>query len=248
MGKKIDGFVLSILMAICLYLYFLQISQNNVFSLIAAFVCCLILSRLFRRIGRQIGNSRHLQKRRYCRQAGSVIMELACADRAVTLERLKSLLKKTFQEEYALELIQAHPCEKLAANSVFCTWKQHRGDEKLVLCATCICEAEVRMMAQSLRAPRIAIIDSERLKQLMAEYPMDFQLNPSRKASFRRFATRLRLRILNRRNAPRCILFGVFSLVLYVFSGNVLYLPSAMFLFLVAVFSFRQPSASAKLF
>lgn len=249
MGKKIDAYCLTVLMAICYYLYFFQATQGQIVSLLAALFCCVITRKTIKRIYKHLINSKRMKKQRYCKQAKSIIMELACAEPASTCERLQTLLKKSFQEHYCMELIQAHPDEKLTASAVFHCWKQHRNEEKLLICATCNCEAEVRMMASSLCAPRVAIVDAAQLKRLMAEHPAEFPLSDTKKKfNCKLLKWRLIERLFNRRNVPRCILFGFSSILMYILSGNVLYLFSTMFLFIITLFSLRHSSKTPKLF
>ena len=248
MGKKIDAFVLTVLTAICFYLYFWQATGNHALAISAALLCCLIAVKTIKRVYGRILGSRSMKMRRFRNQAEGIIMGLACADRDDTASKLEGLLQKCFPERYSLELIQTHPDERLSKNSVFEAWKRRRGEEKLVVCATCSCDPEVRMMASSLSQPRVAIVDSERLMQLLAEHPEGFQPVEAKGSTSVLRRQRLLQRTMNRKNAPRCILFGFSSLVMYVFSGNLFYLLSAMLLFLLAFVSLRRAPVRAKLF
>lgn len=249
MGKKIDAYFLTVLVAICFYLYFFQATQKTIPSLVAALICCVIIVKTFKRVLKNLSNSKHLRKRRYRKHAKGMIMELACADPENTSARLKSLLENNYQEHYNMEFIQSHPDEKLTHNAVFQGWKKHRGEDKLVVCATCRCDTDVRMMASSLRSPRVAIIDAEQLKCMMAENPKEFPISKSKTAfSCKFFIWKLRKHIFCRRNAPRCILFALSSILMYIISGNIIYLCSSMFLFIIAILSLRHVSGSAKLF
>lgn len=248
MGKKIDAFVLTVLTAICFYLYFWQAMGNHALAIGAALLCCLVAVKTIKRVYGRIFSSRSMKKRRFRKQAEGIIMGLACADRDATANKLETLLHGCFPEQFNMELIQTHPDEQLSKNTVFEAWKHRRGEEKLVICATCSCDPEVHMMASSLSQPRVAIVDSERLMQLLAEHPEGFQPVEAKGSTSALRRQRLLQRTMNRKNAPRCILFGFSSLVMYVFSGNLLYLISAMLLFLIAFASFRRAPVRAKLF
>ena len=248
MGKKIDAFVMTVLIAICFYLYFWQATGNHALAIGAALLCCLIAVKTIKRVYGRVFGSRSMKMRRFRKQSEGIIMKLACADRNATASKLEALLQKCFPDQFSMDLIQAHPDERLSMNTVFEAWKRRRGDEKLVICATCSCDPEVRMMASSLSQPRVAIVDSERLMPLLAEHPEGFQPVEAKGSTSALRRQRLLQHTMNRKNAPRCILFGFSSLVMYVFSGNLLYLISAMLLFLLAFASFRRAPVRAKLF
>lgn len=248
MGKKIDIFVLTFLAAACLYLYFWQTLGHPLVAIGAALLCTLVGAKTLRRIGARVWGSRYLKSQRYRRQADGLILELACIEIADARAQLSALFEKCFHAQYPIELIQAHPSANLSCNAVFNVWKRHRGDDHLVVCATCPCTADVRMMSAALSSPKIAIVDSERLKDLMAQYPQELKICASHGKLPAMRLRRLMRRIIDRKNAPRCILFAFSGMLMYVFSGNLLYLISAMSLFALALISFHRPSATARLF
>lgn len=249
MGKKIDSYFLTLLSAVCYYLYFLHATQKIFLSLVAALFCCIISINTVKRIRNRISTSKCFSRRRYCRQANGIIMELACADAEDASARIKALLEKIFHEKYCLELFQAHPSEKLSQNAVFTRWKAHQGSDKLVISTTCSCDPEVRLMASSLRAPRIAIIDAEQLKRMMSEHPKDFKLPGNQSVRHKKlWKIRLTNQLLNRKNTPRCLLFGFSSIFMYILAGNTIYLFSAMLLFMIGLVALRRAPRITKLF
>ena len=253
MGKKIDAFVLTLAAAGALYIYFRGAFQSKIAALLLALVCCFILTKLVRRVAAILAKGKFIQKRRVRRCAGGAVMELACRDAGEAREQLVELLRASYAGEcsdtLSVELIQLHPSTKLPQDRLFDAWRSHRGEERIAVCATCAADADCRILASSLRAPRVALIDSGNLAQLIAEHPDGFTCADAAPAK------RLRLRLsrvssllINRKNAPRGLLFTLAMVFMYVLSANVLYLIAAMVLLFLVLASFHRAPRPAKLF
>ena len=157
------------------------------------------------------------------------------------------LLKKSYAGEYAVELVQAPPSGSLSQRELFEVWKTHRDAERLAVCATCECDSSCRMLAATLRQPRIALIDAQLLAQLAAAHPGVLELPGEAQRPHRQLGRSLHL-LINRKNAPRCFLFSVSMLILYALSANPYYLISSMALLFLALASLHRAPRPAKLF
>ena len=253
MGKKIDAFVLTLAAAGGFYLYFRGALRSRLASLALALLCCFVLVKFVRRTAAILSKGRFMQKRRVRRCAGSAVMALACRDAGQAREQLIELLRESFAGEYpeslSVELIQLHPSTKLPQDRLFDAWRMHRGEERIAVCATCAADADCRILASSLRAPRVALIDSGNLAQLIAERPDGFACADAAPVK------RLRLRLsrvssllINRRNAPRGLLFTFVMVCMYVLSANVAYLIASMVLLFFVLASLHRAPRPAKLF
>ena len=253
MGKKIDTFVLTLAAASGFYLYFRGAFRSRIAALALALLCCFVLVKLIRRIAAILRKGRFMQKHRVRRCAGSAVMELACRDAREVREKLSDLLRVSFAGEcpdaLIVELIQLHPSCNRPQDRLFDAWRAHRGEERIAVCATCAADADCRILAASLRAPRVALIDSGNLTQLIAEHPEGFDCAdaaPSRRLRFR--LSRVSSLLLNRKNAPRGLLFTLAMVLMYVFSANIAYLIAAMLLLFLVLASLHRAPRPAKLF
>ena len=253
MGKKIDAFVLTLAAAGGFYLYFRGAVQSRIAALALALVCCFVLAKLIRRIAAILSKGRFMQKRRVRRCAGGAVMGLACLDADEVREKLAALLRASYGGEcpdsLSVELIQLHPSSKLPQDRLFDAWRAHRGEDRIAVCATCSADADCRILASTLRAPRVALIDSGNLARLIAEHPDGFTLADAAPVK------RLRLRLnraasllINRRNAPRGVLFTLAMVLMYVLSANIAYLIAAMVLLFLVLASLHRAPRPAKLF
>ena len=253
MGKKIDAFVLTLAAAGGFYLYFRGALHSRIAALALALVCCFVLTKLIRRVMAILAKGRFMQKRRVRRCAGSAVMQLACLDTDEVREKLSNLLRASFNGEcpemLPVELIQLHPSTKLPQDRLFDAWRVHRGEERIAVCATCPADADSRILASSLRAPRVALIDSNALAQLIAEHPEGFNCadaTPVKRLRLR--LSRVSALLINRKNAPRGILFTFAMVLMYVLSANIAYLIAAMVLLFLVLASLHRAPRPAKLF
>ena len=250
MGKKIDHFVLSAATAAALYFYFQNAFHSRPVSVVLAFICTVLLSKLFHGFLSLIRRSSLMQRRHIRRCASGAMMRLACMPRAQAQVLLENLLRQDYSGEYAVDLIQSHPSAMLSRQQVFELWKAHLDQQRLVICATCPADSGVRLLASSLKSPRVALMDSAALAQLIAEHPSGMLPEkeiPCRKSIRHRFQ-QIAARLINRRNAPRSLLIAVSLFILYLLSGKTYYLISALSLVFLALISLKHASRPAKLF
>jgi len=131
---------------------------------------------------------------------------------------------------------------------VFTSWQKHRGAQKLLICTSCKADSECNLLASTLKMPRIALIDADALKQLIAEHPEVISVEEPKHKHKSLVLKRIAARLINRKNTPRCILFFLSMLIMYIFSGNLMYLICSVLLFFTAALSFHHKSRPVKLF
>lgn len=248
MGKKIDRFVLTLAAGSAFYFWFEHAFRNHVAAIVLALICCAVTVKTAKYIFALISRSSHLQKKQIRRHAGSIITHLACMPEEEAKNNLIKLIGKSYPGDYSVEIVQLYPSMTLPQEDVFRLWRNHLGEEKLVICATCRCDPACRMLASAMREPRIALVDAEHLAQLIAEHP-EGMVAPGKRYE----RSKLRLMhildlLINRKNAPRCMIFSTAMLLIYLMSANIWYLASAMLLLFIVLASFRRAPRPAKLF
>lgn len=247
MGKKIDRFVLSLLLAGGFYLYFYRALGNRWAALALALCCFALASRLLRGAGALIGRMPWLRRRRIRRNASGALMRLACMPRDEALRAMEALLHRAYAGEYAVELAQLPPSAALRQEQLFEIWRAHSGEARLAVCASGRASEEARALAANLRAPLVAIVDAPLIAQLYAEQP-DAMPACETAARPKRALRHVRALLLRRKNAPRSLLLSASLLLLYILSANIFYLIFSMLLLFLALASLKAPSRPAALF
>lgn len=248
MGKKIDEFVLSAAIAAAFYFFFQRSFQNRAVAVALALLGFIVLRRALRMLAGFMGRFGWLRRRRLRKNAGGAVLQLAYLPEEEALKKARDLLGKCYEGEYETALVQNHPSSELSRQQVFEIWKASRGRERLVICATCGADAQCRSMAATLSGPKVAIVDANALGQMIAEHPAGFTFQDHKPRRARLRLQHVRNLLLNRRNAPRCLLFAGSMLLMHVFSGNIAYLIAAMALVFVALSSLRRTVRPVKLF
>lgn len=248
MGKKIDLFVLQVALAAAFYLYFRGAFQSRIVALMLALLCCFVLLRLGRKLLALVKNCRWMRRRTVRRSAHGAVMRLACLPEDEAISIVSALLSKSYGAVPELALVQQHPSLTLSGERVFEIWRAHRGSAQLAICATCRADDPCRALAASLSAPRAALVDASALEQLICEHPEGL-VAPREKAARAKLQLRRAAHLLvNRRNAPRNLVLAASMLLLYLFSGNAVYLFCALALLLLALVSLRHAPRPSKLF
>ena len=248
MGKKIDCFVLRVLGTGALYFYFQGAVKRRVLAVALALVSSIVLGKLLKKLVQRLSQAGFVQKRRLRRDARGKMMRLACMDAEAAKAAMDTLIHAAYRGDYDVALIQAHPAATLTADRLFECWRAHRSAERLAICASCRCDASAKNMAATLDHPQVALLDSEALAHLIALQPnvLSGAAAPQRRTRMRLSA--LGQMLVNRKNAPKNLLFSGASMVMYLLGGNVLYLAAGIFLLFLALVSLRRPPRPANLF
>lgn len=248
MGKKIDRFVLTTILALGLFLYFEAAFQNRIFAILLAMLCCMVILKTLARLSGLFCRSKWHQKRLLRRRSCSTLMQIACMDEDDAHSILQELISSSYGQNLPIALELLHPSNSLSEAGIFKKWRESRGSDRLIICTTGKCSPEARVFASSLKMPQLAVVDGKLLSQLIAEHPeIHFPAqSESRKKLLK--LTHIAQLIFNRRNAPRGLLFSFAMLVMYVFSGNTAYLFGSLFLLFTALIAFRRVNRPEKLF
>lgn len=248
MGKKIDRFVLTSVLAAALFFYFESSFHNGKLAIILALFCCIIIVKALRRLYLLFENTLWQQKRSLRRKSSGMLMQLASMQESEAAKHIQYLLHAGYAWDEPTIIELQHPSLSLSRESVFSVWRNHRGTEKLVLCTTGKCSSEARVFASSLKSPKIAVVDADILSHLLTQYPSEYLSGLSNHQKRRLKLENIMNMILNRRNAPRSLLFSFAMLVMYIFSASKYYLAGSMILLFVVLVSLRRTKWPAKLF
>lgn len=248
MGKKIDNFVLTCVIMLALYLYFYYAFASHVIAVALAMLTGVVLLRGFNKLKKLILNSSLGRKHRLKKCAGRAIMNLACMPSDEADEEIHTLLTRCYGDEFCVAVIQSHPALKLSEKQVFDIWKEHQGIDHLVICATCEIGEDCRTFVSSMKSPSIALIDANALEEMIVEHS-EYLISCDTPEIRRKLRIKgLANMLLNRKNASKNIILSGSMLVLYLLTGNAIYLISSMALMFIASISFRKKRKPAKLF
>ena len=247
MGKKVDGFVRSLLLTAGFYFYFRGAIENRIIAIGLAMLCGILVSKLFRKFFAHFLELKCFRKYRFRRNSSGILMYIACLEQESALEKIKALLDKNYNESYELVLLQEHPSLQLSNGKIFDAWRKHSQCEKLLICTTCKVDPSTRLFAESLSKPRIAILDADMLARLIAENPDGFPAFASHKPRLQPLRRAANI-LFCRKNAPRCILLAASMFIMYLFTANVFYLIAALLLMFLMLASLHRRRKPAKLF
>lgn len=113
------------------------------------------------------------------------------------------------------------------AGDVLNAWKAHRGEEKLVVAATCPCEPRALLFARELRSPAVAVVDSRGLCRILRACPADALPTTTRPPLMERLR-HLAAHVSSARVTPRSGLIALTLLATYLLGGHPLHLFAAL--------------------
>lgn len=249
MGKKIDRMVLEVAVAAAFYFYFQRAFGNRVVNVGLALLCLTLLRRILRALRAALEKTVLFRRRNLRRNARSAVMRLACMDAEAAQSAVEQLVFLSYGESACVVPVQRHPSSTLSADSLFDLWRQNRGQQRLVVCASCKADPDCRALAGQLKAPRVAVIDAPLLTQLISEHPDVLRPQADESAPPRpRRASRILHLLLRRQNAPRCLIVAASMFLIYLLCGSAIHLALSLTLLLAALISLRTPPRPAHLF
>lgn len=248
MGRKTDRFLFTLFGAVLFYFHFRARFNSRIICCLLALFSSAVILRLIYSIAKLLSGFGPLRRRALFKNAGSSLVRLACMETEQASQIVTSLIRAQYRESCDCVFLQLHPSLKLTAESVFSTWRAHAGSARLVICTSAKADPPVHLFARSMNAPKTALLDAQSLLSLIAEHP---EIVPGRQDE-----PKIRINPIKRafcllkqpRNSLRCLMLSASMLLLYVFSGGILYLISALLLFWFAIAALRIRKMPVKLF
>lgn len=220
-GRWIDCFVASISGAALFYLLFLGAGLGIALSAALSFVSTVLLRYVIEH-----------RPRRYAltlAQAEDALEAMLRMDEAQSNRAVKRLAEAARLPEGAEIVVHLrHSSGRLSADDALQAWRAHRGEDRILIAATCAATQECRALASELRQPEVRLIDRPVLLRCLRRVGTDVPRDAP--PSWRH---RLRCRLasaLRRRASPRVLLYGLGMLMLYLRSGRWMYLAASMIL------------------
>ena len=247
MGFRIDRFALTVLLAGALYIFFISAMGSIPIAAAAAFLSMAIL----RKLSEKLPTDRIGRKRRNIKKAKAEMEELSLTSRSSVEKRIHEVLRSTYGDNLGGTIIYTflrHPvCGRLTGDDVCRIWRDHKGDDRLLIVSTAKADPAAVQLAHRLSDPEIALIDGEQLVQLIAK------CKPSPSGAFTRPMRRTgRLnaaaRAAGRTNPVKCSMTAITMFILFWFTGTVVYLIGALMLAFIAGVSIRKKRAPRELF
>lgn len=248
MGKKFDGFFLSILTAAGFYLYFQRAFENCFISMLLAFMSFIVLRKTAGILFGLLRRSGWAKRRKLRRSAHGAIFELAVMPEAQAQEKLENLVQLCFESTHKVIIEQSHPALSMPCQRVFELWRENRNEESVILCATCPADDACRSFAASLKSPKMAILDAAQLGKMIAEHPEGFSFGNQAMHRRRLRLAQLHSLFFNRKNAPRMFIIALGMLGIYLLGGKTGYLIGSMGLVYACAASIKPSTKDFKLF
>ena len=211
-GRVIDRAVLTVLGSAALYLYFLNAGFGIPLSCLMAFAAASLARWLIRR-----------RPRRYrwtAAQAGAAVDAIARMPDEEAAAALHALLDPAHPPScHVLIPLPRHASAAVTQGDVFALWRAHRGEERLLIAATCPAAQAATDLAATLSAPSVAIADRKTLVRVIRRtgqfVPPEVPRTPIRHRLRRAAAT-----LVGRRARPSTFLYGLGLLATYLLMGK----------------------------
>ena len=210
MGMRIDALALRAILLCGAYLLFVNAWHSVPLACALTFLCVILAGWILR--GRP-------RRRRVSARAR--LLALARLDEAEAEAILSPLLRARHPgQEFELCQILKHPSATLNAGDVLGAWKRKRGEERVLLAATCPADAEARAFARTLARPAVTLFDGAALASLLRDWDPGESVDPLPRPRLReRLASALRRPI-----PAKLAILGPALLALYLLRGQAGYL------------------------
>lgn len=240
MATIIDRTAVTLLSALGFYLFFLYAWGNIPAACGAAFVCCILMRFLLRRLP--------LKKRASAAQVRAELLRIATLDESAACDALSAIVRRRYPgETFSLAPVLKHPEATMNCGDVLNAWKANRDAERLVIASTCPCEPRAALYARELQGPTVAILDSRRLARMLRSRPADdLPAAPSSSAGVR--LRSFLARIGTARVSPKNALLAIALLSGYFVGGNPWWLFSSLALLLHLGMALAQGRTGRQLF
>lgn len=159
------------------------------------------------------------------------------------LEDLRQRLDRRYGPgDYALVLRPIHALgPALTASQVLDCWREYRGRDQLLICATGPVSSQARAAARELEQPVTRLLDGAALARIAAWGDMPLPQPPKTRR-------RLILPLPQRSRAPAILAYGAVMLAMYLVLGWGLYLALGLALMGLGMICLKRPGAPDSLF
>ena len=213
MGKRIDRLAGTAMMALVLYIFFIQVFESIPAACGMTLLCGIYLRQLFK--------GRHLGRRLSTLQAQQLLNQWAFGPDEDTKAAIAGLFQESSTE--SLIYLPRHPSVLLSTSDIFNTWKAHRGEKSIRIAAVCYADARARAFAGTLREPSVEIIDAARLIPKIRKSELQAPAMPKGSLLLQRLKELLTA-MPGRRPGYRNALLGAGMFGIYWITNNPLYL------------------------
>lgn len=222
MGKWIDRAALTALIASTLYVFFLNAGFGIPLSCLSAFAgMCL---------GRYIWGRRPRRHRVSAAQAEAALSAIADMDAVEGKRALKRLARRDLEGGSFIAL-QRHPSDRVTAADLFDLHKAHRGEDRLVVAATCPIDPAAVDYVRSCNGPGMTLLDSSALCRAIRKTGLYATEETPERAPWRPGFIR---RILTAPFGPGPVMYGVALTLAYLVRGGLMTLLAGLLLLGVA--------------
>ena len=244
MGRRIDRFVLTALLAGALYVFFTNAFQSIPVASAAAFISMAILKKLSSKLPRErIG-----RKRRNLAGAQAECEALSLGKRDDSEMRIREILRKAYGEipgGTQIWVILRHPAgRKISADDIAEIYRGLHDCSKAVIVSTANADNTAFSMAEKLEKPKLRLIDGEQLAKLIALHdPHPSPSKPSKRKRFSAFKT-----AAGKVKTGKCFTAAVMMFTLYCLNGALAYLIGALVMLFLAGVSIKKRRVPEELF
>jgi len=246
MGLRIDKFVLTVLLAAALYVFFIGATGSIPLAAASAFLAMAILKKL----SEKLPTDRIGRNRRTAASAKSELEELSLSSHDTALHRITTILRHAYGSSLdgiELRLILRHPSTQITTDDIRRIWRSLNGRDRAVIAATAVCSDSVHDFASRLRNPRIELIGSDQLVRLIAASgPAPCGLLSGRNGTPKRLAAAVRA--AGRAKAGKCAVTAMLMFAIFWMTGVAAYLIGSLLLIFICGMSLRKRRIPHELF
>ena len=244
MGRRIDRFMLTALLAGALYIFFTNAFRSIPVAAAAAFVSMAILKKLssklpLERIGR---------KRRDLADAQAECETLSLGKKEDAEMRIREIIRKTYgsiPEGTKIRIILLHPYgRKITADDIADIYREINGCSKAVIVSTANADTGAHTLAEKLSKPKLRLIDGKQLVRLIAEHDP----HPSPAKSAKRKSLSAIKTAAGKVKTGKCVAAAVMMLIFFSLNGALAHLIGALVMLFLAGVSLKKRRIPEELF
>jgi len=250
MGKKIDRLFLKITCIVGLYIFFAYTYENIPMALLWTFISCVLLKSVSGHVLHFWQGGRISSAKRAKKNAADQLILWALSNEQQAADEIRALIEKAYPEQIGAETrffaILRHPQgAPFTQDDLLPLYKKSSDASQMLVASTAPIDPGTRAFAKALKNPKIALLEGAQLVSLLTRFS---PAPAAEKAPRPKRARPILAGMIRREQSLRRALYGAGLLAMYLLIGNVLYLISALVLFLFAGLGLRKKPEPAALF